>query len=161
MLPTFKFYRHFSFTDISVSHISSLPTFQFDRYFSFSDISVAQHFSFTNISVLPKFHFYLYFVDLEIPDNFDPALLEAAEDYELYALSEEFDPSCKKCDDSYNIEKTLRKQLKALQNTKRILQRHSKDKDVELAASREMLAKSLNSKWKSRQSSQNYTATIN
>ena len=32
--------------------------------------------------------------------------------------------------------------MKALQNTKRILQLHSKDKDVELAASREMLAKS-------------------
>ena len=27
-----------------------------------------------------------YFEDLDIPDDFDPALLDAAEDYELYTL---------------------------------------------------------------------------
>ena len=81
-----------------------------------------------------------YFAEMEIPDDLDPALLEVAEDLELYDLSEELDPSCKKCDDSYNMEKRFRKQIKALQNTKKILQRHSKDKDVELAASRELLA---------------------
>ena len=84
-----------------------------------------------------------YFGDLDIPDNIDDFLQEAMEEHELRELAEEIDPSCTNCSDSLTREKIMNKRLRALQNSKKLLQKLNKDKSIELSESRLLLERTI------------------
>ena len=82
-----------------------------------------------------------YFQDLNIPD--DMFMHDDNDDLELYAIAEEIEKSCNRCEDNSNNEKRMKKQVKALQVAKRHLQKTNKNCSIELEHCREMLANNI------------------